>query len=99
MVLRRHDVTLEYDEKENDYILNVDGYSIYLTKEDMNEVKLSVEKGGAHGAEEVANFLKGQDPTLYDTKLTPIATNQNAWDVMEVLQCQFEKPIFTQKPE
>lgn|GEM_PF-4419218 len=97
MVLRKHDVTLEFNRKEKRYILNVDGYTIYLTKKDMNNMLLPALKGSIDGAIEISEYLKQQDSNLYDTKLTPIADNQNTWDIMELIRYQFEKPISTRK--
>lgn len=98
-MLRRHNVTLEFNEEQNTYGLNVDGYIIYLTKDDMYELYSYVCADGVRGVEKVVNYLKHQDPRLYDAKFTPIADNNNAYDVYEVLKCQFKKPVHTQKSE
>ena len=98
-MLRRHNVTLAFDERQDIYSLNVDGYIINITMENLVDLMPYLETGGKEGAEKVADFLKIQDANLYDSKLTPIADNQNAWDVMEVLQCQIEKDVHVQKPE
>lgn len=98
-MLRRHNVTLEYDEFQDIYILNVDGYLINLTYDDMNKLGLLIEKENEIKAiEGVAEYMKQQDLTLYNTKLVPLGDNPNAADIYEVIKCQITKPVFTQKP-
>ncbi|OGI05255.1 MAG: hypothetical protein A2287_09200 [Candidatus Melainabacteria bacterium RIFOXYA12_FULL_32_12] len=98
-MLRRHKVTLEFDADQNVHILNIDGYTIHLTHDDMSKLHHFVDEKGTRAAEDIANYLREQDPTLYETKLIPMSENQNAYDVYEVLNCQFSKPVFTQRPE
>lgn len=98
-MLRSHNVTLEYYGDQDIYTLNVDGYPINLTQDDMNQLKNDIEQGGKAGAEAVAYFLKEQDANLYDAKLIPMADNPNAWDAMEVIKSQLDNPVQTQKPE
>ncbi|EKE03854.1 MAG: hypothetical protein ACD_20C00137G0009 [uncultured bacterium] len=98
-MLRRRNVTLEFNAEQNVHVLNVDGYTIHLTQDDMSKIHDMIDGKGVRAAEDVANYLKEQDSTLYETKLTPISENRNAYDAYEVLNYQFYQPVFTQKPE
>ena len=97
-MLRKHNTTLEYLEEQDTYMLDVDGYTTYLTRDDMISLTGYMMEDDIKATEDITSFLKEKDPNLYQEKLTPLADNPNAYDVYDILKCQFEKPVYTQKP-
>lgn len=97
-MLRRHKTTIEYLEEQNTYVLDVDGFSVYLTIDEMTDLTGYIMENDIKAAEDIAFYLKDKAPQLFEEKLIPLSENPNAYDIYEVLKCQLEKPVHTQKP-
>ena len=97
-MLRRHNVNLEYIEADKTFRLNIDGYTTYLTQDDLYQLAGYIAEEN-HNEQKVADFLKEQYGASDTSGKQTVMDNLDIQAVIDVLKCQMSGYVQTQQPE